>query len=381
VAKLFPTYAGAVLASLSGAFQIAGLVYLVVTRLFSSRRVGFLLYAGLVLMLAVVAMWLLPRGLPSSTPMKDSSPPDDSRSSSSSHKDQVNKSVSIQRARGRDDPENGAQASTAPASTTDPESMPIDHRPLDATTTNTNLVATETTSVTRTNSKDTNEQTSEVAPRDSCDNNDNDGTTSDAVHSESDNTNSNHILPPQIWNWKYFGLLQWFSLVITPLQYYVGSIGFQLENKGDETGKYSDIYSILYGCAAILSPALGYMSDRFTLGIAHAIPTALCAVSFFFLMLDDDMLPLHWQTVGLACNAVGRMGVFSTFFAHIGSVFGYRYFGALAGLGLLTSAIVSLLQYPLLAAADNGHATLVNGLCGALLTAELLYCAWLHVKT
>ena len=104
--------------------------------------------------------------------------------------------------------------------------------------------------------------------------------------------------------------------------------------------------------------------------------TSLSAVSFF--VLASDRIPLEWQSIGLACNATGRMWVFATFFAHVGRQFGYQHFGTLAGLALLTSAIVSLLQYPLLAAAAHGQAMVVNLIWGSILTAELVYCYVLH---
>ena len=53
----------------------------------------------------------------------------------------------------------------------------------------------------------------------------------------------------------------------------------------------------------------------------------------------------------------------------------------MAGLGLLVSALVSLLQYPLLAAAAHGNAFAINVACGILVGAELVYCYVLHHQT
>ena len=321
VANLFPKYAGAVVASLSGAFQVSGLVYLVITAA-TTRRIGFLAFAVLVVLLICIAIWLLPRGLPK----------------------RVDANESIEKVATVSDmmvPEDGLEEGGGGPN--EDSEHPT-------------LVATE----------------SELhEPSDTTGG----GSAAEKLDSVAENEESN--LWKLIFSWKYFGLVQWFSLVITPLQYYIGSIGFQLEDMGD-TGKYVDVYSIIYGCVAILSPVGGYLADRYTLGLAHALPTTLCALSFFSLALGS--IPLQWQTLGLAFNAVGRMWVFAVYFAHVGKVFGYRYFGSLAGLGLLTSAVFSLLQYPLLAAASDGHATLVNSICGTLLTAQLFYCGWLHVR-
>ena len=38
---------------------------------------------------------------------------------------------------------------------------------------------------------------------------------------------------------EYICLLVWFSVVVTPSQYYVLSIGYQLEQKGDDAGDYT----------------------------------------------------------------------------------------------------------------------------------------------
>lgn len=87
---------------------------------------------------------------------------------------------------------------------------------------------------------------------------------------------------------------------------------------------------------------------------------------------------LQVQSIGLACNAIGRMWIFGTFSTHVVRVFGYQHFGTLAGLGLLTSAAVSVLQYPLIAAAANGKADAMNWLSGCILASELVYCYWLR---
>eukprot|EP00977_Amphora_coffeiformis_P013683 scaffold3642_cov182-Amphora_coffeaeformis.AAC.10 len=308
VADLFPTYAGAVLASLSGAFQISGLVYLLLTKLFATRRSGFLVYAALLVLLAVVAVWILPWGLATSS------------------NDATDKPEGQGELEADDDVEDDKVANSKHPT-----------------------VVLEESELT--------EGSKQIHTKRSLPNGDSES--QQAADGEPGNSGTQQLSSPSAWDhvfsWKFLGLVQWFSLVITPLQYYVGALGFQLEEKGDDSGKYSDMYSILYGCAAVLSPAGGYLADKITLGAAHGMATSLSAVSFFF--LASDRIPLKWQSIGLACNATGRMWVFATFFAHVGRRFGYQHFGTLAGLALLTSAIVSLLQYPLLAAAAHGQAS------------------------
>ena len=81
---------------------------------------------------------------------------------------------------------------------------------------------------------------------------------------------------------EYLALLAWFSLLIVPLQYYIGTIGYQLEKLGDD-GYYTNIFSITYASAAALAPFGGYLSDRLGLGLTQGLATSLSAVSFYFL--------------------------------------------------------------------------------------------------
>jgi len=65
--------------------------------------------------------------------------------------------------------------------------------------------------------------------------------------------------------------------------------------------------------------------------------------------------------------------------SNIGRRFGYTNYGTLSGSGLLISAIFSLFQYILIAAASDGAAKAVNWGCGAVLLCLTPYCAWLAV--
>ena len=176
---------------------------------------------------------------------------------------------------------------------------------------------------------------------------------------------------------EYIALLSWFSVCIIPLQYYVGSIGFILESKGDEDGFFTALFSILYASAALLAPFGGYLADRLGLAVTQALATLLVASSMFILA---SPAPLNSQSVGLATYSVGRMLVFGMYFTNVGKRFGYANYGSLAGLGLLLSAIISLVQFHLIALAANGKAKNVNLSCGAALVATLPYCVWLGWK-
>ena len=87
---------------------------------------------------------------------------------------------------------------------------------------------------------------------------------------------------------------------------------------------------------------------------------------------------LKGQTSGLVVYGIARMFVFGMYFTNIAKRFGYTNHGTLTGLGLLVSAVVSLLQYPLIALAVDGKATAVNIGCGASLLVLSPYFFWLH---
>ena len=53
------------------------------------------------------------------------------------------------------------------------------------------------------------------------------------------------------------GPATWFSILVIPYQYYVASIGYQLEQKGDDDGFYTNLFMIIYGLGALLSPLGG----------------------------------------------------------------------------------------------------------------------------
>eukprot|EP00581_Thalassiosira_minuscula_P009769 CAMPEP_0183708528 /NCGR_PEP_ID=MMETSP0737-20130205/4820_1 /TAXON_ID=385413 /ORGANISM="Thalassiosira miniscula, Strain CCMP1093" /LENGTH=456 /DNA_ID=CAMNT_0025936421 /DNA_START=141 /DNA_END=1511 /DNA_ORIENTATION=+ len=177
---------------------------------------------------------------------------------------------------------------------------------------------------------------------------------------------------------EYMALLGWFCTCIVPLQYYVGTIGFQLERMGDDSGNYTLLFSILYASVAVLAPFGGYLADRFGLGVSQGLATSLSASSFYFLASGD----LTLQIPGMAFYGIGRLLVYGMYFANVGKRFGYTNYGMLAGLGLLLSAIVSLAQYPLIALAVRGkqEARYINLICGSvLLLIGIPYCFWLGV--
>jgi MFS family permease len=179
-------------------------------------------------------------------------------------------------------------------------------------------------------------------------------------------------------NPEYIVLVFWFSVLLIPLQYYIGSLGYQLEERGDSNGKYARIFSIIYAASAAVSPFTGIISDSAGLGVAQGFGTILVAGSLF--MLASTNISLEAHTAGMIFYGVGRMVVFGTYFTNIGKRFGYTHFGTLTGLGLLVSGLVSLVQYPLIAVASSGYDSKVNIICASVILALLPYCLWLSIR-
>jgi len=176
---------------------------------------------------------------------------------------------------------------------------------------------------------------------------------------------------------EYILLILWFTIMLVPMQYYIGTIAFQLERKGDSDSNYLRYFSMFYASSALLSPALGKIADMAGLGVTQLIATVLITSSLFILTSSS----LNFNLVGLVCYGIGRMAVFGMYFTNIGKRLGYTHYGTLAGLGLLISSVSSLLQYPLIDAAANGHEYVVNLISACvLLVTGVPYCIWLGTK-
>jgi len=302
VAGLFPNYKGTILASLSGAFQISGVIFLALCSGDTSRRFAFLLFMGCLLCFAFLSVILLPKG----------------------------QSFLLEDGKGNENndlPESKRSM---------PQAVPVD--------------AAHKKHI-------------------------------DIVEMKKDYTLTKQKEPltalQQIKSLEYFFLVSWFSICVFPLQYYVGSIGFQLEEKGDTDGFYTGIFSVVYASSVVFAPIGGYLADRAGLGITQGLSVLFLALSFLFLNLEVE---LDIQIVGLTLYGCARMFIYGMFFANVGKRFGFQNFGTLAGSGLLISAIVSLLQYPLIASAAEGNSETVNFSLVFVCALLLPYCYWLHQR-
>mmetsp|Transcript_26655 Transcript_26655/g.73314 ORF Transcript_26655/g.73314 Transcript_26655/m.73314 type:complete len:115 (+) Transcript_26655:499-843(+) len=96
------------------------------------------------------------------------------------------------------------------------------------------------------------------------------------------------------------------------------------------------------------------------------------------MMAAKDSISLNAHMVGFAIYGIGRIEVFGMFFLNCGKRFGYANYGTLAGLGLFISAMVSCLQYPLIAWTAKGYSGAVNIFMGVVLLLQAPYYVWLN---
>lgn len=379
VAGLFPKHAGAVLSTLSGAFQVSGLIFLILANVSSSRKGSYLGFAFFVVGLTVIAALLLPSGGSFVLEEKDAS--DDHETKVAAYQGDP---VTVVSDAGVSEPErtmndesvvdesearkDKARSNAGLTNDSAHENNSETTREVEDFSESERMINGESIHETQTKNGVLLENTVKQEELQQEEENDDETNEKDEIETH----------PPTVWQQlrtrEYLGLLIWFSVCIVPLQYYVGTIGFQLEEKGDD-GFYTDLFSITYACAAVVAPVGGYLADKCSLGIAHVLATTLTAASLFILASPAS---LDAQVVGLICYGVGRMLTFGMYFSNVGKRFGYTNYGTLAGLGLITSAIISLLQYPLIAWAADGHSVPVNVSCGSMLMAVTPYCYWLH---
>jgi LAT3 family solute carrier family 43 protein 3 len=325
IAGLFPQNTGLVLMSLSGGFQISGLLFLGLTSGDVQRQASFSGFAVCLMTVTLVAIVLFPKG--KSFILEDS--------------------ILI-----ADD----EKASIA----MDETELPIDALGLSMREEDT---AIDPDRESQLEIKDIKDDTAAVE--------------NDQVPSVSATLESWPTAMEQLKSMEYIMLCAWISICLVSFLYYIGSIGFQLEGKGDD-GFYTGLFSIIYAGATVVAPIGGYLADYMGLGITQGLATFLLAASL--LILASDKISLNGQVAGMILYSIGGLFMFGMYFSNTGMRFGYANYGTLAGLGLLISGTVSLLQYPLIALAVDGKAAAVNiGLAVALL-ALFPYFIWLHQR-
>jgi hypothetical protein len=367
VASLFPQNVGMVLSSLSGAFQISGLIFLALTSNVNNRRQSFFIFSGCLFVLMMIAFFLYPKSKSflldddGNTTNKDNDDDnDDDDDMQSNHNGSSHNSQSE-----HEDKEHSSRKETFTERWSSVSSHSSNVKQVQHTDNQSNAVP-----MGNLENKNENNNNDEEDPQ--------------------DNNNHHHQQQQQqpqplhhesafqqMKTSEFILLCTWFSICIVPMQYYVGSIGFQLETLGDDDGFYTDLFAYTYAGATITAPVSGFVADKFGLGVVQGLATLFVAVSLFLLSAGQS-IDLSIQSIGLVLYGIGRMAFFGIYFTNCGKRFGYVNYGTLAGLGLLISAIVSLLQYPLIALASDGYSSIVNLVLAIILIAQAPYFVWLY---
>jgi hypothetical protein len=140
-------------------------------------------------------------------------------------------------------------------------------------------------------------------------------------------------------------MLLYFTINALQCQFTVGTIGLQMENKGDADGAATRGFSLALALSFLATPLIGTAFDRLGFTLVFAlVNTLLLGVPATLLFTS-----LRAQVLTCVLYSAGRVGLWASFFAFMGATFGFRNYGKLAGGGLMVQACVSLLQYPLLA--------------------------------
>lgn len=189
---------------------------------------------------------------------------------------------------------------------------------------------------------------------------------------------SNSSAFKQMRSLEYIMLLLWFSICLTLYQYYIATIGFQLEAKGDASGHYTGLFSPIYASAAFFSPFGGSLADYFGIGATQALATVSFAFSMF--ILSSSWGGLNGQVIGMVIFALSTCQIFGMYNTNIGKRFGYANFGTLSGVGLLICGILGLFQCVLISWAVSGFETVIDFCCGVILLLLLPYCFWLRTQ-
>eukprot|EP00934_Nitzschia_sp_Nitz4_P005010 Nitzschia sp. Nitz4//scaffold1_size375055//74256//75638//NITZ4_000229-RA/size375055-processed-gene-0.114-mRNA-1//-1//CDS//3329540904//5000//frame0 len=311
VAGLFPDMTGTIISTLSGAYQISGgLVFLGLTSATSNRKVAFTSYAVLLVLLSAVSAVVLPKGssfLAKEAADEGKEPSGESKQKSDEDLDQTALNLTI------------GSGSHNQSSVVDLTCASEEHS----------------------------EATLDV-----------EGQKKPSIVKQTSSLEKEPTALEQLQSKEFLLLLMWFSLCMIPIQYYIGSIGFLLEGKGDD-GTYSDLFSIIYAAGAMVSPVGGFLSDRFGLGFAQGLASCLEGCALLILACTDS----------LKVQILGKR-------------FGFTNFGTLSGVSVFVSAVFGLLQYPLIsiASGDAHSEQVVNYTLSALLFAQIPYCTWLSLQ-
>jgi len=181
----------------------------------------------------------------------------------------------------------------------------------------------------------------------------------------------------QVRSAEYLLMLCFFSINMLPAQFTVGTMGTQLELKGDDSGDALRVYSAIFAISAVATPFAGLGIDKYGFPLAMLIVNTMLGVSYAVLIVPA----LEVQLVAYVLYSVGRVCLWAIMFSFVGAVFGFVHYGKLAGGALAFGAFLSLLQYAALELTlgpFEGNFTFVNTVWCALCASMYLVIFLVH---
>eukprot|EP01026_Neomeris_dumetosa_P012396 TRINITY_DN14322_c0_g2_i2.p2 TRINITY_DN14322_c0_g2~~TRINITY_DN14322_c0_g2_i2.p2 ORF type:complete len:203 (-),score=5.16 TRINITY_DN14322_c0_g2_i2:353-925(-) len=136
----------------------------------------------------------------------------------------------------------------------------------------------------------------------------------------------------------------YYTIAIILLQFYTGTVRYQLEEKGDHDHFYTDLTGPMQALGFIGVPIIGWLLDDVGFGVTFLVVLLLIIIDVWFQMIPN--LQVQWVT--LIVWSVSRFALNSSYYSVMGSIFGFTHFGKLVGVKSFFTALFSFLQYPLL---------------------------------
>eukprot|EP00208_Stichococcus_sp_RCC1054_P008273 CAMPEP_0206150424 /NCGR_PEP_ID=MMETSP1473-20131121/38293_1 /ASSEMBLY_ACC=CAM_ASM_001109 /TAXON_ID=1461547 /ORGANISM="Stichococcus sp, Strain RCC1054" /LENGTH=640 /DNA_ID=CAMNT_0053547925 /DNA_START=77 /DNA_END=1999 /DNA_ORIENTATION=+ len=145
------------------------------------------------------------------------------------------------------------------------------------------------------------------------------------------------------------GLAAYFTASVFVLQLYLGMSRAQLGAKGD-TGVWANMVSVVFACGGVFIPLTFYLTDRKGYGTTLGTVTALGVLTSAMQAVPN----LGAQALTLAAWCGSRAILYSSYYAIVAALVGFRTFGTICGAISAVSGLVTLLILPISNAA-NAH--------------------------
>ena len=152
----------------------------------------------------------------------------------------------------------------------------------------------------------------------------------------------------QLMSFEYVWITLYFVINSYWTNFYVGTIDLQLGDStlytSTEQRNLGRLFTIVISCGIFAIPIIGLLMDKLGFPITSLVTTFL-GITWSLLMLTE----VKEVTIAVFIfYGLFRTFLFTFLFAYIADVFGFKYFGILAGIMFIIGGFVGLTQYPLM---------------------------------